>query len=302
MTHVRPGRTAETHALRIEGDGSRDTTELLATEEPMEMRLIAGAQARRLGVTMRTPGNDFELAAGYVFSEGIVRSAGEIGEITYCLDDDVTEEQQYNVVSIRLRGASIPDVGGLERRVITSSAGGVCGRENIDALLQRCTPVTSDIRIDASFVGGLPDRMRSAQRVFEATGGLHAAAFFDTRGNVRVVREDVGRHNALDKAVGWALMQEMLPLQEGIAMVSGRASFELVQKCAAAGIPVLCAVSAPSSLAVATAEALGITLIGFVREGRCTVYTHRERVHARPSTRASGTAQDNKGQHNTPLH
>src|SRR5690348_6942766 len=186
MTASRPGRTVEARARRVEGNDVRDRTELLATEEPLEMRLKAGAQSRRLGVTMRTPGNDFELAAGYVFSEGIVRSADEIGEITYCLDDDVTEEQQYNVVSIRLRGASIPDVGGLERRVLTSSACGVCGRENIDALLERCAPVVSEVRIDASFVDGLPERMRAAQRVFEATGGLHAAAFFDMLGNVRV--------------------------------------------------------------------------------------------------------------------
>ncbi|MBV9271549.1 MAG: formate dehydrogenase accessory sulfurtransferase FdhD [Candidatus Eremiobacteraeota bacterium] len=279
MTHSRPGRTVEAHALRVENGNARETAELIATEEPLEMRLNAGSQSRRLGVTMRTPGNDLELAAGYVFSEGIVRSREELDEITYCLDDDITEEQQYNVVSIRLRSSAMPEIGGLERRVVTSSACGVCGRENIEALLERCAPVLSDLTVDAAFVGALPDRMRGAQRIFEATGGLHAAAIFDRDANVRVVREDVGRHNALDKAVGWGLMQGVLPFQDCVAMVSGRASFELVQKCAAAGIPVLCAVSAPSSLAVQTADALGITLIGFVREGRSTVYSHRERFH-----------------------
>lgn len=274
----RPGRTVEVRALRIDGKAIDERSELLATEEPLEMRLKAGTQSRRLGVTMRTPGNDFELAAGYVYGEGIVRSRDEIDEITYCLDNDVTEEQQYNVVSIRLRADAVPDIGGLERRVLTSSACGVCGRENIDALLERCSPVTSEIRIDADFVGALPERMRASQRVFEATGGLHAAALFDSAGKLRIVREDVGRHNALDKTVGWALMQGLLPLNDCVAMVSGRASFELVQKCAAAGIPILCAVSAPSSLAVATAAALGITLVGFVREGRCTVYTRPERI------------------------
>lgn len=276
----RPGRTVEVRALRVDGDTIVERTEAVATEEPLEMRLKAGPHSRRLGVTMRTPGNDFELAAGYAFGEGIVRSADEIGEITYCLDSDITEEQQYNVVSIRLRADTVPEIGGLERRVLTSSACGVCGRENIDALLERCSPVTSEIRVDGEFVSALAERMRGSQKLFEATGGLHAAALFDSTGKLRSVREDVGRHNALDKAVGWALMHGLLPLHDSVAMVSGRASFELVQKCAAAGIPVLCAVSAPSSLAVATAQALGITLAGFVREGRCTVYAHAERFSA----------------------
>lgn len=280
-TQNRPGRTAQRDAVRIDDGRASKRTETVATEEPLELRIAAGGASKRLGITMRTPGNDFELAAGYVFTEGAVRSREAIDEITYCLDDDVTEEQEYNVVSIRLRGARIPDVAGLERHVVTSSACGVCGRESIDALLERCAPL-HDVRfgVTAALVTSLPQAMRESQRIFEATGGLHAAALFRTDGSLLTVREDVGRHNALDKAIGWALMQGLIPLHSAIAVVSGRASFELVQKCAAAGIAMLCSVSAPSSLAVDLAGRMGVTLAAFVREGRCTVYTHAERILA----------------------
>lgn len=278
-TRNRPGRTAEREALRIEDGRTTKRHELVATEEPLELRLSAGTQTQRIGVTMRTPGNDFELAAGYVFTEGAVRSRDAIDEITYCLDDDLTEEQEYNVVSIRLRARELPDVPGLERHVITSSACGVCGRESIDALLARCAPLNDmKFAVGSGLVTSLPQKMRESQRVFEATGGLHAAALFTLDGELLVVREDVGRHNALDKAIGWALMQDRIPLHGAIATVSGRASFELVQKCAAAGIALLCSVSAPSSLAVDLADRTGLTLAGFVREGRCTIYAHPERI------------------------
>lgn len=275
----RPGRTAQREAVRIEDGRTIKRDELVATEEPLELRLSAGPHTQRIGVTMRTPGNDFELAAGYVFTEGVVRSRESIDEITYCLDDDITEEQEYNVVSIRLRAGELPHVPGLERHVITSSACGVCGRESIDALLARCEPL-HDVKfsVAAGLVTSLPQKMRESQRVFEATGGLHAAALFTLDGQLQVVREDVGRHNALDKAIGWALMQDRIPLNNTVAVVSGRASFELVQKCAAAGTALLCSVSAPSSLAVDLADRMGVTLVGFVREGRCTIYTHAGRV------------------------
>jgi len=280
-TQNRPGRTAQRDALRIDHGSASKRTETVATEEPLELRIAAGGASKRLGVTMRTPGNDFELAAGYVFTEGAVRSRDAVDEITYCLDDDVSEEQEYNVVSIRLRGSRLPEIPGLERHVVTSSACGVCGRESIDALLERCEALHGvQFAVPATLVTSLPQAMRESQRIFEATGGLHAAALFRTDGSLLVVREDVGRHNALDKAIGWALMQVLVPLHSAIAVVSGRASFELVQKCAAAGIAMLCSVSAPSSLAVDLAERTGVTLAGFVREGRCTVYTHPERIVA----------------------
>jgi FdhD protein len=229
---------------------------------------------------MRTPGSDFELAAGFLLNEGVVRRREEIAGISYCIDPQVDAEQRYNIVNVKLAGDALPALERLERHFTISSACGVCGKANIEALQTRAASIDDPVRISLDFVAQLPERMRHAQRVFESTGGLHASALFDSSGALLALREDVGRHNALDKIVGWALLNERLPLRGCVLLVSGRASYELVQKCIVAGIPVLCAVSAPSSLAVELARSFRLTLLGFVRGSRANVYTGRERINA----------------------
>jgi FdhD protein len=276
---TRPGTTARVRA-RVFAAGSEPASreETLATEEPMEIRL----GDRRLLVTMRTPGADFELAAGLLHGEGVLRSNDDVRGIRYCVDPALEEQQRYNVVTVDLAPGveAAPDVlAALERSFLTSSACGVCGKQSLDALrIRGAAPLTDELRVAADVLTALPDRLRARQRVFERTGGLHAAGLFTAAGEPLVVREDVGRHNAVDKVVGWALMQGRLPLRGTVLMVSGRTSYEIVQKAVAAGIPVVAAVSAPSSLAVAVAEEFGLTLAGFVRNGRVTVYAGAHRV------------------------
>jgi FdhD protein len=227
---------------------------------------------------MRTPGNDFELAAGFVHNEGLVRSREEIAGISYCLDPAVDPEQQYNIVNVELAGMP-PDLDRLERHFVTSSACGVCGRAQLDALRDLgVAPVEDDVRVPASLLYELPDRMREAQRVFESTGGLHAAALFDAAGKAVAVREDVGRHNAVDKLAGWGMLENRLPFAGTILMVSGRAGYEILQKSAVARIPIVCSVSAPSSLAVDLAREFNITLVGFLRGRRANVYAAGDRI------------------------
>jgi FdhD protein len=251
----------------------------VAGEEPLEIRVRAGGATKTLAITMRTPGNDFELAAGFLFGEGVIAGLDDIREITYCLDGSVADEQQYNIVNVDLARAALPDLVALERHFTTTSACGVCGRATLEALRERgITTVTSPLAVTPALITGLPGTLRARQRVFETTGGLHAAALFDARGTLQLVREDVGRHNAFDKLVGSALMAGKLPLQQSIVLVSGRTSYELVQKTIVAGAPMLCAVSAPSSLAVALARDFGITLVGFLRGARFNVYAHDERI------------------------
>ncbi len=278
--YQRPGLTTPARILTIEGAQSRETVDELATEEPLEIRLIAGGQTRSLAVTMRTPGNDFELAAGFLFSEGIVSRRNQISSISYCVDRALDEEQRYNVVNVEVELREMPELERLERHFTVNSACGVCGKASIDALATRAEPIDDDAHVTGSFIASLPEKMREAQRVFAQTGGLHAAALFNGNGKLLALREDVGRHNAVDKIVGWALLNERIPLHGCIALVSGRASYELVQKCIVARIPILAAVSAPSSLAVSLAQAFGLTLAGFVRGGRCNVYTGIARVIA----------------------
>ncbi len=269
------GRTRRTPALRISAAGATRTRETLAAEEPLLIRLVAGRAERTLAVMMRTPGNDFELAAGWLFAEGIVRARDEIHQIRYCTDD----EQQFNNLSVVLRAAALPDTHTIERHFATSSACGVCGASSLDALAASgCEPLDNDMIIDSAILLGLPEQLRPAQQIFAATGGLHAAALFDGAGRLLAVREDVGRHNALDKLVGWALLDGNIDLTRCVALMSGRASFELAQKCVRARIPILCAVSAPSSMAVDVARRFGLTLAGFVRDGRATIYTGEGRV------------------------
>jgi FdhD protein len=227
---------------------------------------------------MRTPGADFELAAGFLYGEGVVRDREEIESITYCDDHGVDETRRFNVVNVDLRSAVLPDLGALQRHFHTTSACGVCGKTSLDSLrFTAPAPISGGPELRAATLTGLPAKLRSAQGLFSATGGLHAAGLFDEAGNLLAAREDIGRHNAVDKIVGWALMGGRLPLSDCILMVSGRSSFEILQKAVMAGVPVVCAVSAPSTLAVSVAREFGVTLIGFLRDERFNVYAGSER-------------------------
>ncbi|MGZ5152776.1 MAG: formate dehydrogenase accessory sulfurtransferase FdhD, partial [Burkholderiales bacterium] len=214
-----------------------------------------------------------------LYNEGIITSRDAIRGIAYCVDPDVDDEQRYNIVTVSLNSSKLPELDRFERHFTMSSACGICGRASLEALHDRGIPsITDDLRVDVQTIYALPDRMREAQRVFASTGGLHAAALFDERGELIALREDVGRHNALDKLVGWAFLENRLPLSRSMVLVSGRASYELLQKSASAGIPIVCAISAPSSLAFQTAREFGITLIGFLRGTRLNIYTGAERI------------------------
>ena len=251
----------------------------LATEEPLEIRVAAGGGARPVATTMRTPGNDFELASGFLLSEGLISARDDFRDVAYCLD--VPERDQlFNVVTVTLAAPVLPDLAGIERHGTVSSACGVCGRASLDRLRARgvATLPAGRPRVGVEVLYRLPDLLRSAQGTFEATGGLHAAGLFEANGTLLCVREDVGRHNAVDKVLGWALMDDRLPLDEHVLMVSGRAGFDIVEKAVGAGIAVVCAVSAPSSLAVATAEEFGGTLVGFLRGRSANVYSGADRL------------------------
>ena len=266
----------------VEDGGTRVRPDTLATEEPMEIRLLAGGAKQTVAVTMRTPGADFELAAGFLYGEGIVNSPDDILKISYCVDSDLDAEQQYNIVNVELRGNREYDLRPLERHFYTTSACGVCGKASLEQLeLRGCPVVPPGPEVAPETIYGLPEKLREAQGLFDATGGLHAAALFDKNGELLALREDVGRHNATDKLVGWALLEGRLPLSDHIVMVSGRSSFEILQKCLTAGVPVVCAISAPSSLAVDVAREFGMTLVGFLREGRFNVYAGSDRIRSK---------------------
>jgi FdhD protein len=275
----RPGRTVERAIVRLDGPETARAFDDIVTEEPLEIRLRAGGATQTLAITMRTPGNDFELAAGFLFGEGIVRNARDIAGMSYCVDPEIDAEQQYNIVNVDLASPQLPDASRFERHFTMNSSCGVCGRANLDALRDAgIAPVDDDARFAREAIFAVPGRMRDAQRVFAATGGLHAAALFSTDGTVIALREDVGRHNAVDKLHGAFLMKGAMPLGGYGLFVSGRASFEILQKAAVARIPLVCAVSAPSSLAVELARSFQITLAGFVRGTRANVYTVPERI------------------------
>jgi FdhD protein len=245
----------------------------------MEIRLLGGQTMQTVAVTMRTPGSDFELAAGFLYGEGIIDSPDDVQKISYCVDSDLDAEQRYNIVNVELRGGREYDLRPLERHFYTTSACGVCGKASLEQLeLRGCPVMTAGPEIPAEIINTLPEKLREAQGLFDATGGLHAAALFDDKGELIALREDVGRHNATDKLVGWALLEGRLPLTDHIVMVSGRSSFEILQKSLAAGAPVVCAISAPSSLAVDVARQFGMTLVGFLRGGRFNVYAGSERI------------------------
>ena len=276
---ARRGSKTKTRVRVVEDGRARVKSDQLATEEPMEIRLLSGGSTQTVAVTMRTPGDDFELAAGFLYGEGIVSSREEIARISYCVDADA--DQRYNIVNVELRGDRPYDLRPLERHFYTTSACGVCGKASLEQLeLRGCSSVGPGPEVSAETVYSLPDKLGEAQGLFEATGGLHAAALFDAGGNLLALREDVGRHNATDKLIGWALLENRLPLTENVVMVSGRSSFEILQKCLTAGVPIVCAVSAPSSLAVDVAKAFGMTLVGFLRGGRFNVYTGFDRIRA----------------------
>jgi FdhD protein len=266
----------------VAGDGAlrrRARRDVLATEEPLEIRVVTGDQTRRVSVTMRTPGADFELAAGFLYGESLLQGAGDVLAIRYCVDPEVDGEQQYNIVNVFLAPGVPFDPATLQRNFYTTSSCGVCGKASIEAVREMaCARVSGDLRVSGDTLLALPATLREHQTVFDRTGGLHAAALFDSAGELLLLREDVGRHNAMDKLVGASLLAGELPLGGRIALMSGRLSFELVQKAARAGVTVLAGVSAPSSLAVELAEEAGITLIGFLRDRRFNVYTGGERV------------------------
>jgi FdhD protein len=271
---LRSNTTSE-RILAVRGDQQLERADRLATEEPMEIQVRGtGQEAGRVAVTMRTPGNDFELAVGFLFTEGLIHSKDEVESVRYC--ETELPEQRYNVVTVRLTHPFDP--GTFQRNFYATSSCGVCGKASIDHIEVECAPLGPGPTVARSVIAGLPDALRAAQRVFEQTGGLHASGLFDAGGALQSVREDVGRHNALDKVVGEALLQGRIPLSESVLQVSGRTSFEIVQKAAVAGIPIVAAVSAPSSLAVASAKRMGMTLVGFVRGDRFNVYAHPERI------------------------
>jgi FdhD protein len=259
----------------VEGHQRFERPDKLVTEEPMEIRVHGpGQDAVALAVTMRTPGNDFELAVGFCLTEGIIAGADDLDTVAYCLAGEGTQE--YNVVTVRSR--RFADLEGRQRNFVANASCGVCGKATLDQLEQNWAPVGTGPVVPWSLLLRLVPRLRAAQVVFESTGALHAAASFTTTGDVVALREDVGRHNALDKLVGHAVLERTLPLADDILVVSGRVSFEVIQKAAAAGIPMVCAVSGPSSLAVDAAQRFGITLVGFLRDDRGNVYTRPERI------------------------
>ncbi|UWX97652.1 formate dehydrogenase accessory sulfurtransferase FdhD [Arthrobacter zhaoxinii] len=263
--------------FRLDGNVSR-RDDVLAGEEPLEIR-IGG---KSFTVTMRTPGDDFDLVAGFLVSEGVIWDPAQLVSLRYCSGVDEEGNQTFNVVDVQLRpGTPLPDTG-MERHVYTSSSCGICGTASIEAVRKSShfDPSEDAVRLPLDMLAALPDRLREGQKVFDKTGGVHAAGLFNADGELLCLREDVGRHNAVDKVVGWALRAGMLPLRGMVLQVSGRASFELVQKAQLAGIPVLAAVSAPSALSVDLAKDGGLTLIGFSRGTSLNCYSAPERILA----------------------
>ena len=279
MNDLRPGRSADVTITRYEGAHGSPARDDVVTEEPLELRLRAEGETRTLAVTMRTPGNDLELAAGFVFSESLIRSRTDIVEINYCIDPEVEPEQRFNIVNIDVASRELLDIARFERHFTMNSSCGVCGKANLEALADAgIRPISDNVRTEIGTIYALPEQMREAQKTFAKTGGLHAASLFSADGTFIAAREDIGRHNALDKLVGWALLNNRVPLTGQILSVSGRASYEIVQKAAVARIPIVCAVSAPSSLAIEVAREFNITLLGFVRGERANVYSCPERI------------------------
>lgn len=265
--------------LRVREGAARPKRDVLATEEPLEVRVETDTEQRTIAITMRTPGDDVELAVGFLHAEGVVHDRRDVLQAAYCTEPGMSDEQRFNTLTVSLRRGLEVDLQPLDRNVLTTSACGICGRSSLDAVHVHGRPEpSSEVRIGADLVASLDERLREHQELFDRTGGLHAAALFDLEGDLLAIREDVGRHNALDKLVGWALLDDRLPLTEHVVMLSGRASYELLQKSVVAGVPVVCAVSAPSSLAVDVAREFDTTLIGFLRGDGFNVYAGEDRL------------------------
>jgi FdhD protein len=289
---------------KVRGDETTREKDVLAVEEPLEIRIaetdLTGLQrpVRSIAITMRTPGEDFELAAGFLFTEGLLKRREDVAEIKYCEDSPSPPtplplgegsralsplgrgSQTFNIVTVHLRPGVTVDAARVQRNFYTTSSCGVCGKASLDALeIQGCAPLERDTpKVGASVIRGLDATLRKQQALFAKTGGLHAAALFDLNGKLLSLHEDVGRHNALDKLIGARLLSHQLPLTNYLLMVSGRTSFEIMQKALMAGIPIVAAVGAPSSLAVEVAQAFNITLIGFLRGESFNVYVGESRV------------------------
>lgn len=261
---------------RWQGEDSRSDSDVLAVEEPLQIRM-AGED---VAVTMRTPGNDRELAAGFLYSEGLIASNRHIDSINYCLDED--GNPAANIINLQPTERSLVDPRQWGRDFLSSSSCGLCGKTSIEQVERRLAPLSAGFQVSTGILYALPDKLRGEQEAFLQTGGIHAAALFTQAGELLIVREDVGRHNAVDKIIGYALLHDMLPLSNHILLVSSRASFEIVQKAWAAGVSLLAVISAPSSLAVETAQAAGMTLVAFLRGERLNVYASEWRIEGQP--------------------
>lgn len=278
-----PASTVTSRTItRIQGSKTSRLIDVIAVEEPLEIRVVgtlAGKPFQKsLSITMRTPGRDLELAAGFLFNEGLLTDRAQVARLAAC-GPATGEHRLQNVVKVELQPGVELDHKRLERHFYTTSSCGVCGKSSLEALsVSNCAPLPETRPVEAALIHTLPSIARSAQAVFEQTGGLHAAALIDHEGRLLDLQEDVGRHNALDKLIGARFLQGELPLTDRIVFLSGRISFELVQKALMAGIPIVAAVGAPSSLAIDLAERFNMTLVGFVRDGRCNLYTGERRI------------------------
>ena len=261
----------------VENNNFVTHSDQLATEEPLEIRLDYPKQT--IAVTMRTPGADFDLAAGFLYSEGVIKNQEDIAKISYCIDPKVDGKQRQNIINVSLKSELNPNLTTLERHFLTTSACGVCGKASIESLqIKGFSAIPLGLEVSPEIIYSLPDKLNTAQRVFKSTGGLHAAGLFNSEGKLLKLREDVGRHNALDKLIGSEFLAGELPLNNLMVMVSGRSSFEILQKCITAGLPIVCALSAPSSLAVEIAKRFNITLVGFLRGRKFNIYSGVERI------------------------
>ncbi len=263
-----PSQHVRLHRIEPSAVSARD--DHVAREEPLEIRV----EGRSVAVVMRTPGHDEELAAGFLVSEGVVKRPADLLEVSQC---PVTADSRGNVVDVLLGGAVV-NWDHLTRHVFSASSCGLCGKTSLDAVFQQFPPVTARWRVSPALLSALPEKLRAAQATFDTTGGLHACAVFDLDGRLLIAREDVGRHNALDKILGWAVLNDLLPLDHHLLLLSGRVSFEMMQKALAAGLPLVAAISAPTSLAIDFAQVSGQTLVGFLRGGTMNVYAGVERI------------------------
>jgi FdhD protein len=271
--------TGRRAVVRVDGDQVVRRPDTLVVEEPLELRVNGSA----LAVTMRTPGDDVDLAHGFLLTEGVIRSAADVRTARFCAGTGPDGENTYNVLDVALADGVAAPGPELSRNFYTTSSCGVCGKASIDAIRTRTAyPVADDpLTLEPAVLATMPEKLRAEQRVFDRTGGLHAAGLFGADGDLRCVREDVGRHNAVDKVLGWALREGIVPLTGAVLVVSGRASFELTQKALMAGVPMLAAVSAPSTLAVDLAMESGMTLVGFLRGAAMNIYARPDRLRTR---------------------